>query len=262
MQILKYPDIRLYQLSGVVREFNTDNLATIIQQLQESLSQYPSISVLCALQIDIPARVLVFRSTQSPSKPIIMINPSIFSHKDTIDCVEECISFENLQVSTRRFKSIKIMYQNFEGEQCFYEASDKEAIDLQRGINMMFGELLIDRVDKKQKKQYDSSNAYDDIQTCPSISYREQILSLVRLTLFVQLGLLIGKFFSTFVSSMAIFNVQVLFIGLFLLFIYALVTKYETIKYKNCTSCQGANMIGNVIGYGGMLTLISMLHML
>jgi len=259
-KVLKYPDVRLFQLSGIIRDFKSTQLQDLINDLNNSVDTLKYSKVLCAIQIGVPLRVMVYKTYDN--KKITMINPSVFSHNGSIATKERCDTFDNLEIEVRRFETIKIMYQDINSEQCFLEVSGEDAIYLQRVINMMFGELLVDRLDKQGKKLYESTNSYEQLDLCPTNTNRDKLLGVVKFLVIFQLLTLLAKNIFDLFEKISQFNLHITVLSFVMLFTYALYTKYETTKYKSCTSCQGANMIGNFIGYGAILLILSILNAL
>jgi len=256
-KILKYPDIRLFQISGYIREFN-DELKKIATDLIDTAKKN-NLTVLTALQIGINKKIIAFKIDDEYK---ILINATVFNQQGFQESEEECISFDNLKVKTKRYDKIKIMYQNLEGNDKYLNLEGKDSIDLQRAINLTFGELLIDRADKNLKKSYHKDNQIEAIDVCPTFSLRDYILSGVKFTVILELIILILQFFSDFFANIYSYTPQITIFGFGVLSVYFIYARIETAKYKNCTSCQNANSVGNFIGYGGMLLGFYMLYLL
>ena len=255
--ILKYPSTELFQLSGFVRDFQDSQFLNLASELLESIVDIEE-KILCGLQVGIPQKVLAF--IDNNGQKILMVNPSIFSHSLKQTTMESCITFGNLTVEVERFDNIKIMYQDINGHQCFYEASSIDSVKLQRTINMMHGELLVDKLSKKQKNEYDKNLSFDSLQVCQTTTHRGKIIFLIRTLLAIEVSILFTKNLFDFSFELSLHNASLTALGFILLFVYAFYAKYETAKYKNCTSCQGANMIGNFVGYGfGFVVLFFLL---
>lgn len=257
-KILKYPDPRLFQLSGFVRDFKDPKFLNITDKLFEIVDDVDE-KILCALQIGFASKVLVF--VDKFGKKILMANPSVFSHDSKQTISEHCVSFDDLKIKVERFNKIRIIYQDINGEQCFYESSSFESANLQRTINMMHGELLVDKLTKKQKIDYDKNISFDSSQICPASTHRSKFIIAIRVLLSAQALILLTKNLFDFSFELSFYNLLLTILGFILLMVYAFYAKYETAKYKNCTSCQGANMIGNFVGYSfGLILLYLLIH--
>lgn len=250
-EIIKYPDPEIFQLSGLIRYFD-DDLNSLINDLKET-AKHRNLEILTALQIGIPKKVMVYKNENDDF--IELINPTIFKQDGIKQTKERCDSIDNLEVQTDRYESIKVMYQDKNGKQRFLDAKGKVSINLQRAINMLFGELLIDRVDKKTKKKFDKQNSNEAAGLCPSRSFRDIVLSLVRITVIFEFILFLLHFIFDFVKHIYQYTAYFTMFGFLVLAVYFFVAQYETRKYKNCTSCQTANSMGNILGYGAILII-------
>jgi len=255
-KILKYPDIRLFQISGYIREFN-DELKKIATDLIDTAKKN-DLTVLTALQIGINKKIIVFKIDDEYK---ILINATVFNQQGFQESEEECISFDNLKVKTKRYNKIKIMYQDLDGNDKYLTLEGKDSIDIQRAINLTFGELLIDRANKELKKSYHKENQIEAIDVCPTFSLRDYILSGVKIIVIFEFITLILHFFSDFFAKIYSYTPQITLLGFIVLVIYFIYARIETAKYKNCTSCQNANSVGNFIGYGGMLLFFYILNL-
>jgi len=256
-EILKYPDIRLFQISGYIREFN-DELEKLAKDLLDTAKEN-DLKVLTALQIGINKKVIAFKKNNGDYE--VLVNATVFNQQGFQETLEECISFDNLKVKTKRYDKIKIMYQDLEGNDRYLTLEGADSIDIQRAINLTFGELLIDRADKELKKSYHKDNQIEAVDVCPTFSLRDYILSVVKITVIFELITLILHFFSDFFTKVYSFTPQITLFGFIVLIIYFIYARIETAKYKNCTSCQNANSVGNFIGYGGMLLFFYILNL-
>jgi hypothetical protein len=153
------------------------------------------------------------------------------------------------------------MYEDLSGQTRFLEAEGEEAVWLQRKIDMVFGGYLFDKLGKKERRKF--FKEYGDFgDTCPTYFVKDRILAGLRLFLtFHFIALLIALFsdITRFVAqhSLALFGLETLW-----LLIYAAYARYETKKYKNCTSCQNANILGTTAIYFGIIVILLVLSLL
>lgn len=257
-EILIYPDVRLYQLSGFVRDFNDDALLDLIQDMQDTINEN-SLQAICALQIGTPLKVVVLKNEDGSFTN--MCNPTFYMQKGRQNTVESDESVQGLELSTQRYDKVKIMYDDTKGKQQFLDASGELSVLLQRKINLLFGELLIDRLDKKSKKSYDKDNNIAEFDLCPTYSYRDKILNVVKYMFIAQFIIFILSFISDSIESLnQSINPMAPILNIVILIIYFIYAQIETRQYKNCTSCQTANSTGNLIGYGVMVGIITLLN--
>ena len=250
--ILTYPDHTLLQISGLVRDFKDPKIKEIVEELKKTIEENDLIG-LAAIQIGVPLRIIVFKKENEWE---VMINPAIYGKEGTyFKSTETDESLPNIEVTVQRYPVIKVMYQDIEGNDKFYRAEGDEAVWLQRKIDMVFGGYLFDKLSKKEQKEFFKKyGSYGD--TCPRYFIKDRILLALRYFLTLHFILLLSTLFSDFAAFVVRYNVVLFTLELGWLIFYALYAKYETEKYKNCTSCQGANVFGTTALYGFAISLL------
>ncbi len=255
-KILTYPNKTLLQISGLVRDFDDISVKETIEELKKTIEEN-GIKGLSAIQIGIPKRIIVFKDKNGEF--ITMINPAIFGKSGKlIDSVETDESLPDIEVTVKRYDTIKVMYQDIDKNDKFLRVNGEEAIFLQRKIDMVFGGYLFDKLNKKRQKEFFKQyGTYGD--TCPSYFIKDKIIKALRYTLVAQAILLIASFFIQFAKLVLTYKTPIFIFEVAWVIFYAFYAKYETQKYKNCTSCQGANIFGTSAIY---LTVISLLYII
>ncbi len=251
-EILTYPDHTLLQISGLVRDFKDPKIKEIVEELKKTI-EANNLKGLAAIQIGVPLRIIVFRREGEWE---VMINPAIYGKEgEYFKSTETDESLPNIEVTVQRYPIIKVMYQDIEGNDKFLKAEGDEAVWLQRKIDMVFGGYLFDKLSKKERKEF--FKKYGDYgDTCPRYFIKDRILLGLRYFLTLHFILLITTLFSDFASFVLKHNLALFGLEFAWLLFYALYAKYETKKYKNCTSCQGANIFGTSAIYFGVMTLL------
>jgi len=250
-KILTYPDHTLLQISGLIRDFDDPNLPKIIDELIATAKEH-DLPGLAAIQIGVPLRIIVMKRD---GEWITLINPALFAKEGkSFPSTEEDESIPGAKLTVPRFPKIKVMYETPQKETKFLEAEGEEAIWLQRKIDMVFGGYLFDKLGKKERKKFFKEfGDYGD--TCPTYFVKDRILAGLRLTLTLHfialLVALFGGFEFVLRHAFSLFGLELAWLILY--FFYA---RYETKKYKNCTSCQNANIIGTAGIYFAVMTLL------
>ncbi len=252
-ELLTYPNKELLQISGFIRDFD-ENLFKLLDDLKET-SEANNLRGLAAIQIGIPKKVIVFKKD---GKFLELINPTIYFHKGSIDSIEKDETIPNKEFSIKRYESVKIMYYDRDNNQKFLDASGKDAIWLQRKIDLTFGGLPFHKLPKKEQKKFLKN--YEISGACPTSFVKDKILAGIRIALIFEYLLFVLKFFTNFAKEILSYNLAILILNFAALIFYALYAKYETQKYKNCTSCQGANAIGTFLIYSIPIVLFFILN--
>ncbi len=250
-KLLTYPDQRLLQISGLIRHFDDPAIDEIIKQMRETMQEH-NLRALAAIQIGYPYRIILF---EKDGKLEVMINPAIYGKEgQRIKSKESDESLPGAELEVGRFEVVKIMYQDREGKDRFFTAKGEDSILLQRKIDMVFGGYLFDKLSKKEQKRFFKEyGSYGD--TCPTSFVKDKILAALRIFLVLHFVLLLLSW-TSFASFVLEYNTLLFGIELVWIIVYALYAKYETTKYKNCTSCQGANVFGTSALYGAVTLLL------
>ena len=252
-KILIYPDQTLLQISGLVRNFQDPKIKEVIEELKSTIEEN-NLQALAAIQIGIPLRIIVLKSKDGSFN--VMINPAIYGKEGKyFPSKETDESLPDIYVTVQRYPTIKIMYEDLNGKTKYYKAEGDEAVLLQRKIDMVFGGYLFDKLSKKEQKRFFKEyGSYGD--TCPSYFVKDKILKALRYFLTAHAMLLILATFANFAKFVVTYNTPLFLLEFAWLLFYAFYAKYETTKYKNCTSCQGANIFGTSAIYFAVIAVI------
>ena len=258
-KILTYPDQTLLQISGLVRNFEDPKIADTIEELKRTIDEN-NLQALAAIQIGVPLRIIVLK--KEDGKFEVMINPTIYGKEGKyLPSKETDESLPDIYVTVQRYPTIKIMYEDIHGNTRYYKAEGDEAVLLQRKIDMVFGGYLFDKLSKKEQKIFFKEyGSYGD--TCPSYFVKDKILKALRYFLTLHAVLLILATFADFAKFVIKYNLPLFGLELSWLLFYAFYAKYETTKYKNCTSCQGANILGTSAIYFAVMSTIFLISFL
>lgn len=168
LPILTYPDPILSAKAKEVTEFNSE-LQELIQNMLFTMYHAPGIG-LAAPQIGVSHRIFVLDVeydrevvTNSAGKdevrlsnfnPMVFINPVISGTSGTTTYEEGCLSVPGVYEEVKRFKSIKVRYQNLKGEEIEIEADDLFSICLQHENDHLNGIVFIERLSNLKKNFY------------------------------------------------------------------------------------------------------------
>jgi peptide deformylase len=83
--------------------------------------------------------------------PLILLNPAIELHDETVIGLEGCLSFPEITADIERAEAVTLTAENLEGETIRVEASGLLARALQHEIDHLNGILFIDRMNSAAK---------------------------------------------------------------------------------------------------------------
>lgn len=164
LNVLTYPDPFLKTKAQPVSTFDA-SLKKLTDDMFETMYEENGIG-LAAVQIGKDMRLVVVdvppeNSEIEENNPMVLINPEILQEEGQ-SCVEEgCLSVPEYRAEVERAESIKVRFQDVEGNRKELEAEGLLSICIQHEIDHLDGILFIDHlsplkrnmVQKKLKKQ-------------------------------------------------------------------------------------------------------------
>lgn len=244
-EIITYPTTPSLEFGANVRFFN-DELFNIIQDLKDTI-EANDLDALAAYQIGSPLAVIVVKKDD---EFLEFINPKVLKREGNVTPVETTAYFPGLSAKTKRYEKITLMYEDREANQKFLDLEGELSIIMQRKIDYLFGSNFRVRLDKDEKKLFDSKLEFgtDSItqNDCPTVFKRDVILKVFKyLLIFGVIGILASFFVGQEnLNIIASAEKYILMSMAVLTVIYFFYAQYEGKQYKHCTSCQ----IGNIIG--------------
>lgn len=147
--ILTQPDPRLRQKSSDVTSFDS-TLIELCDELEAAMAAGPGGVGIAAPQIGELKRVVIVDCTRAmrPCKNhglLTMINPEIVERDGEALGREGCLSVPDWVGVVPRAKSVRVLYQDRQGERLSLETSGFEARVIQHEIDHLDGILAIDR---------------------------------------------------------------------------------------------------------------------
>ena len=248
LDLLKYPDERIRLISGNIRFFD-DSLQQIITDLIDTMKAN-DLDALSAMQIGIQYAVVVIKEGET-YKPYI--NLRIMGQSGQIVETERTPYYEGISVDVPRFDKIKIFYENEKGEAQYADLEGDFSRIIQHQLDYNYGSTFVDRVDKETKQRIgehlseglvESSNS-----SCPTVFVRDYIKRGYK---YIMLAVWISFLVPFFTDDVSILEKLFLFDQIALATVvpvviaYAAYAYYESVQYKQCTSCQLGNVMGTV----------------
>jgi len=243
-ELLKYPDPKIRLISGNVRSFD-DSLRTVITDMIDTMKEN-DLHALSAIQIGIQQHVIVLKQGEDY---IPYINVRFIKQKGNVTATERTPYYENISVDVDRYDAVTVLYEDIHGTPHAMDVSGELARIFQHQADYCDGSTFVDRVDKAVKQQINDYLEFGLVEgggTCPTIFYRDYFK---RAAGYLLLAVFVSFFTPLFVGDATkevIYTIDTYLLGSvpFILVGYFFYARYETEKYKQCTSCQTGNIIG------------------
>ncbi len=166
--IIIVPDPILRTIATPI-EHITPAIQTLAQDMIETMYDAPGIG-LAANQVNIAQRIVVmdvhYRDDQATRNPIVMINPHLtWTSEELSEWDEGCLSIPQQYAVVTRPKSVRVAYQDLNGQTQERLVEDLESHCVQHEIDHLNGVLFIDylsrlkrdmilrKVEKQQREQ-------------------------------------------------------------------------------------------------------------
>ncbi len=149
LEILKYPDPRLKEVSAEVEQFD-DELRSFIGDLEETMRAGPGGVGIAASQVGRLQRIAIVDVSSKPKIEhhgrLILINPEITQWEGFAKGREGCMSVPDYTGNVIRAKKITLEYYDEFGSKHEIEAKGFEAVAIQHELDHLEGMLFLDRL--------------------------------------------------------------------------------------------------------------------
>lgn len=158
LEILTYPDKRLFTRSSEVSEFN-DELHKLLDNMYDTMISSKGIG-LAAIQVGVAKRVLIINlaneeGLQDKNDLIEVINPIFEAKNGEIIFQEGCLSVPGYYEDVKRAELVKVSYQDRFGNKKYIETDGLLAIALQHENDHLDGHLFIEKIGFNKRKKFD-----------------------------------------------------------------------------------------------------------
>lgn len=142
LDILKYPDPRLYKVAEPVKQVD-DRIKQLVKDMAETMYAAPGIG-LAATQVDVHKRVIVMDLTEDKNDLRVFINPEILE-KDGIQEFEEgCLSVPGVYETVTRAETIKVRALDVHGKSFELQADGLLAVCIQHEMDHLLGKVFVE----------------------------------------------------------------------------------------------------------------------
>ncbi|MCB5185539.1 peptide deformylase [Methylobacillus gramineus] len=159
LDILTYPDPRLYKVASPVDDVNGD-IRRLVRDMAETMYDAPGIG-LAATQVDVHKQVIVMDLSEDKSELRVFINPRILNSCGTQDYEEGCLSVPGVYDTVTRAEKVTVEALDEHGKPFTLEAEGLLAVCIQHEIDHLLGKVFVEylsslkqsRIKNKLKKR-------------------------------------------------------------------------------------------------------------
>jgi len=143
LQILRYPDPRLYTVAKPVAEV-TDEIRALAGEMIEVM--YASDGVgLAATQVDRHIRLIVMDTSETHDQPRVLINPELLESSDDWVLGEEgCLSVPQVYEKVERHARVRVKALDRDGQPYEFDAEGLTAVCVQHEMDHLMGKVFVD----------------------------------------------------------------------------------------------------------------------
>ncbi len=158
LEILEYPDKRLFERSVEVEKFDTQ-LGEFLDDMYETMIAKNGIG-LAAIQVGRPIRALIINlvndnDIQDKADLLEIINPKFIKQDGEQLYKEGCLSVPGYYEEVKRAASVVVEYQDRFGNPHTIEADGLLAVALQHENDHLDGHLFIEKIGFNKRKKFD-----------------------------------------------------------------------------------------------------------
>ncbi len=151
LNILKYPDQRLYKVAREVKVVNNE-IKTLISDMAETMYEAPGIG-LAATQVDFHQRIIIIDISEDKNNLLVMINPILLESKGEEINQEGCLSVPEVFEKVKRADWIKISAIDINGKKIELEADGLLAVCIQHEMDHLEGKVFVDYLSNLKKNR-------------------------------------------------------------------------------------------------------------
>ena len=143
LQILRYPDPRLYTVAKPVDEV-TDEIRALADDMIALMYQADGVG-LAATQVDRHIRLIVMDTSDTHDQPRVLINPELVTGSDDWILGEEgCLSVPQIYEKVERHARVRVRALDRDGQPYEFDAEGLAAVCVQHEMDHLLGKVFVD----------------------------------------------------------------------------------------------------------------------
>lgn len=141
LEILNYPDARLYTVAKPVLQVDT-KIQRLIDDMAETMYDAPGIG-LAATQVNVHQQIIVIDISESKNKLQVLINPNVKTKAGSQEYEEGCLSVPGVYESVTRAESIVVEALDRNGKPFVLETDGLMAVCIQHEMDHLLGKVFV-----------------------------------------------------------------------------------------------------------------------
>jgi peptide deformylase len=143
LQILRYPDPRLYTVAKPVAEVD-DAVRQLADEMIELMYAADGVG-LAATQVDRHIRLIVMDTSETHDQPRVLINPELVTGSDDWILGEEgCLSVPAVYEKVERHARVRVRALGRDGQPYEFDAEGLAAVCVQHEMDHLMGKVFVD----------------------------------------------------------------------------------------------------------------------
>ena len=152
LQILRYPDPRLYKIAKPVERVD-DEVRRLVRDMAETMYAAPGIG-LAATQVDVHRRVIVIDASDTRDQLLVLINPEIIRASDELqECEEGCLSVPGVYETVARAAKVTVRALDANGMTFERAAEGMLAVCIQHEMDHLEGKVFVDYLSRLKRSR-------------------------------------------------------------------------------------------------------------
>ena len=143
LQILRYPDPRLYTVAKPVTEVD-DRIRQLADDMLETMYAADGVG-LAATQVDVHERLIVMDTSETRDQPRVLVNPELVAGSDDWVLGEEgCLSVPQIYEKVERHARVRVRALGRDGQPYEFDAEGLAAVCVQHEMDHLLGKVFVD----------------------------------------------------------------------------------------------------------------------
>jgi peptide deformylase len=151
LNILRYPDPRLYKKAASVTEVN-EEIRTLVDDMAQTMYAAPGIG-LAATQVDVHKRIIVIDTSETKDQLLVLINPEIIAREGAQFCEEGCLSLPGIYEPVERSERVTVRALDRDGKPFTLVADKLLAICVQHEMDHLEGKVFVEYLSRLKQQR-------------------------------------------------------------------------------------------------------------